>query len=376
LEGDAQACRRLIESMNEGVLAMTTEGVILFANQSFARMIKRPLKRIMGCSFYCFFSTADHATLRLLLQQPAKSGLKMTALLNVGDDLQLPVNISAQKSAKKASNSAILRLVVTDMTKAHRFLHMQHKVELLQNLVRHFMHTQEVERKWVTVQFHKSVSQLAYAILLRCGALAKNLPNRESASRAELMKLCDLTSQMIDSIRLISRNLRPSALDDLGLVPVLRTDCEEFGKRTQIRFNLDGVRMIGRLSAEVEIALYRIFQMVLDNVRQHARARHVAIELTRRGAFVQLAIKDDGVGFDQNQPLASRKEKGGFGLAGMHERAACLGGALSVKSTPRSGTEIQVLIPLFSGASRVRAKSARSNETRHKPLVTAGLASG
>jgi two-component system sensor histidine kinase UhpB len=243
-------------------------------------------------------------------------------------------------------------VVVAAITEEPRLRTLQHNVELLRNLVRHFMQTQEIERKWVTGQFHKCVSQLAYAILVRCGTLAKNLPERESASRAELMKLCDLTGQMIESIRCISHYLRPSALDDLGLVPVLRADCEEFGKRTHIRLDLDGVQMIGRLSAEVEIALYRIFQAVLENVQQHAHARHVTVALNRRGAFVQLAIKDDGVGFDQNQIPAGRKENGGFGLACLRERAACVGGALSVKSTPRHGTEIEVRIPLPPGAPR------------------------
>jgi signal transduction histidine kinase len=236
-----------------------------------------------------------------------------------------------------------------DKTEAHRWPRPQNEVDLLRNLIRHFMQTQEVERKWLTSQFHKSVCQLAYTILVRCGTLARKLPARESAARAELMKVCDLAGQMIETIRQISRQLRPSALDDLGVVPVLRADCEEFGKRTHIRLNLDGVRVIGRLSPEVETALYRIFQMMLENVRKHSQARRMTVVLTRARAFVRLAIKDDGVGFDQHPTPANPKKKGGFGLAGMSERAASVGGELSIKSTPRAGTAIEVRIPLPSG---------------------------
>jgi signal transduction histidine kinase len=311
-------------------------------------MVKRPLKRVMDGSFYCFLSTKDQSALRLHLNQPAQSSFKMKALLRVADDLQLPVKISVRTPAKGASKRASFCLVVTDMTETQSVLHLQHSVELLRNLVRHFTQTQEVERRWVTGQFHKNVAQLAYAILVRCGTLAKNLPARESAPRAELTKLGDLASQMIESIRRISRDLRPHALDDLGLIPVLRADCDEFGQRTHIRFNLDGVRMIGRLSGEVEIALYRIFQTALRNVQQHAHARHVTVELARQGAFVQFAIKDDGIGFDADNPPGGGKEKGGFGLAEMRERALCVGGTLSVKSALRSGTEIKVSVPLPS----------------------------
>jgi signal transduction histidine kinase len=359
LEDDGQTCRGLIDSMNEGALTLTREGAILYANQSFAKMVKRPLGRVMNGSFYCFLSTKDQRALRLRLSQPAKSAFKMKALLHVDADLQLPVKISARTPAKNASKRASLCLVVTDTTEAQSVLHLQRKVELLRNLVRHFTQTQEVERRRVTGQFHKNVAQLAYAILVRCGTLAKNLPARENASKAELMKLCDLSSQMIESIRRISRDLRPNALDDLGLIPVLRADCDEFGQRERIGLNLDGVRMIGRLPGEVEIALYRIFQTALLNVQQHAHARHVTVDLTRQGAFVQLAIKDDGIGFDPDKPPRGRNEKGGFGLAEMRERAVCVGGTLSVRSALRTGTEIEVRIPLpsagMSSSQSIRA---------------------
>jgi len=229
-------------------------------------------------------------------------------------------------------------------------------VELLRDLIHHVMQTQEAERKWVTSQLHKNVSQLAYLILIRCGTLAKNIPAKESASRSELMKISDLASQLIESIRCISRILRPGALDDIGLVPVLRAECEEFGKRTRIGINLDGVTIIGRLPAEVETALYRILQKALQNVEQHAHAHRVTVNLTQRGGFVQLFIKDDGVGFNPNLPESSRKTKRGYGLAGMRERAACVDGTLSVKSALRAGTEIEARIPL---PSSTRAKKAR-----------------
>ncbi len=362
LEEHEHTCRELIESINEGVLTLTREGEILYANSSFAKMVKRPLKRVMDCSFYCFLSTKDQSALRLRLNQATKTASNMKALLRVGADLQLPVRISVWMPAKNAAKSATLCLVVTDLTQAHRALHLQHNVELLRNLVHHFTRAQEVERRWVTGQFHKNVAQLAYGILVRCGTLARNLPARERASRDELMKLGDLASQMIESIRRISRDLRPNALDDLGLIPVLRADCDEFGQRTQIRFNLDGVGMIGRLPGEVEIALYRIFQAALRNVQQHARANHVTLDLTRRATSVQFAIKDDGIGFDPDKPAGGRNENGCFGLAVMRERAVCVGGTLRVKSTARAGTKIEVRIPLAVGAFRRRANNAHADE--------------
>ena len=101
-----------------------------------------------------------------------------------------------------------------------------------------------------------------------------------------------------------------------------------------------------RLPADIELALYRIFQESLKNVEQHARARHVTVTLAEQAAFVGLTIKDDGVGFDAEHHAARRKGRGILGLVGMRERATAMGGTLTVKSGHRAGTEIEVQIPL------------------------------
>ena len=94
------------------------------------------------------------------------------------------------------------------------------------------------------------------------------------------------------------------------------------------------------------MALYRILQEALKNVEKHARARHVAADLSRSGTVVQLTIKDDGIGFAADRPPATKKQKLGLGLLSMRERAAYVNGTLTIKSAPRAGTEIVVRIPL------------------------------
>jgi signal transduction histidine kinase len=113
---------------------------------------------------------------------------------------------------------------------------------------------------------------------------------------------------------------------------------------------MDCLGLDERLPAEAELALYRILQKALDNVERHASARHVTVHLTKPNGFIQLTITDDGIGFDPDHP-ANGKERQGLGLLRMRERAASVGGALSVKSTPRAGTEIEVRIPLPLKAS-------------------------
>jgi two-component system, NarL family, sensor kinase len=339
LDGAEHAYRVLIESMNVGALTLTADAVILYANQCFARMVKLPLEQVMSGSFHRFLSAADQVALRPLLKRAAKSGSKIQAFLHIGDGSQLPVLISIRPLATPGAPGATLGMVVTDMTEARR------NEERLRALSHRLVDVQETERRRVAVELHENISQLTYAILMRCDTLARKLPAGANTSRAELLKLRDLLDQATEGVRRIAHDLRPSALDDLGLLPVLRMACEQFGERARVQLNLEGVRRIARLPAAVETALYRILQEVLRNVEQHARAHHVTVCLRQQRDRIQLSITDDGIGFDPDRHPAKPNGKGGLGLLSVRERATSVGGALQVKSAPGQGTTIQAQIP-------------------------------
>jgi PAS domain S-box-containing protein len=344
LDGAEHAYRILIESMNEGALTLTAKGVILYANQCFARMVKRPLEQVMGSSFHRFLSAADQAALRPLLKRTVKSGFKIQALLHAGDGAQLPAHLSIRPLAKNGFKSATFGIVVTDMTEA------RHNEEMLRALTHRVVQVQEAERGRVALELHDNITQLLCAVLARWAALANKLPAREKASRGEVMKLSEMLGQTVEEVQRIARNLRPSVLDELGLVPALRATCTEFANRTGVSLKLACKPLTARLPAEAELALYRILQKALENVEKHARARHVTVRLRQR-TFVQLAIKDDGIGFDPDHHAARRKGKGGLGLLSMRERATYVGGNFKIKSVRGAGTEIEVLIPLPPSAT-------------------------
>ena len=155
-----------------------------------------------------------------------------------------------------------------------------------------------------------------------------------------------MLGQAAAEVERISRNLRPSVLDDLGLVAVLRDTSTAFAKRTGMALHLGCVQLTARLPAETELTFYRILQETLRNVEKHARARNVAVHLTRQDGGVQLTITDDGIGFDHERYPAGRKSIAGLGLLSMRERVTYSGGTLKVKSVHRAGTEIAVRIPL------------------------------
>jgi len=345
LEGADHAYRVLIESMNEGALTLTTDTTILYANQCFARMVKCPLEQVTGSLFRRFLSAADRATLRLLVKPAAKAGSKIQVQLHACDGSQLPVQISLRPLAGKGANRATIGMVVTDMTSARR------TEELLRTLTHRVVQAQEAERRRVALELHDHITQLVCAALVRSQMLANRLSADEGTLKEEAITLREMLGQTAEEVERISRGLRPSVLDDLGLAVVLRATTKEFAERTGVAVKLTCVPLPARLPSDTGLTLYRILQEALKNVEQHARARHVTVKLTRPDAVVQLVIHDDGIGFDPEYHPPRRKGKGGFGLLSMRERAICSGGTFQVKSVRRasqakSGTAIEVRIPL------------------------------
>ena len=343
LDGAEHAYRVLIESMNEGALTLTADAVILYANQCFAKMVKRPLEQVLGSSFRRFLSAADRAMLQPLLKRAARSGAKIQVRLTAGDGSKMPVQISLRPLGKSGFNRATTSLVVTDMTEARR------NEEMLRALTHRVVQVQEAERGRVALELHDGITQLLCAILFRSQALVASLAASDGPAQGEALKLRKMAGQAAEEVERISHNLRPSILDQLGLVAALRATSREFAERTGVAVELASAGLTARLPADTELALYRILQEALRNVEKHARARHVIVSLRQR-TFVQLAIKDDGVGFDPGHRPARRKGKGGLGLLSMRERATYVGGAFKIKSVRGTGTAIEVRIPLPTSA--------------------------
>ena len=346
LQGAEQAYRVLIESMNEGALTLTANKTILYANQRFAQMVRCPLEQIMGTSFRRFLSPTDRPKLRALLKRADIAGAKLQVLLTAGTGAPIPVLISIRPLAKHGAKSATVGMVVTDMTETRR------TEELLRGLSHRLVQAQEAERGRVALELHDNITQLLCGVLVHFEALANKLSTRDAPARQEVIKLRAMLGYTAEEVERISRNLRPNVLDQLGLVPILRSDSAEFTKRTGVALTVTCVALTTRLPAEAELAFYRIYQEALKNVEKYAHAHHVTVDLTRVGKFAELEIKDDGLGFDPDQRPTKPTAKRGFGLLSMRERVEMVGGRLTVEATLGKGTTIRVQIPLRAGSTR------------------------
>jgi two-component system sensor histidine kinase UhpB len=197
------------------------------------------------------------------------------------------------------------------------------------------LRAQEEERRRLARDLHDEVNQALTAILLRLEALSHAAPD----AGEELLELKKLVNQAMAELLHLARQLRPTALDDHGLVPAIESQLRRFSAQTGVEVQLHTEGDAGELDSDKEIVVYRVAQEALSNVAQHACARRVELGLSADKDGVELTIRDDGRGFD------TRAERDSLGLSGMSERARLLGGRLDVESQPGGGTALKLQVP-------------------------------
>ncbi len=205
--------------------------------------------------------------------------------------------------------------------------------------LRRIVNAQELERRRLARELHDETGQALSSILLGLKALDEQVDSEEA--RRAVSGVRALVVSTLHDVRRLAVELRPTVLDDFGLVPALARLTETFGTQTGIGVRFESGLPDERLPAEVETALYRIVQESLTNIVKHSRARNISIVLVRKPGAVAAVIEDDGEGFD---PASVRD--GGFGLLGMRERVGLLDGRLQIESVDGGGTTIVAEVPL------------------------------
>jgi len=215
--------------------------------------------------------------------------------------------------------------------------------DLLQRVVT----SQEDERRRIARDIHDKLGQRVTALRLQIESISNEIADQGRGEGSfEMLKR---TAMRLDSeVSFLAWELRPAALDDLGLPEAAQAYLEDWSHNYKIssEFNLRGFETDTRLPAEVETHLYRIMQEALNNIAKHGHASTVNVLLERKSGGVALIIEDNGVGFDPSNVVRDRKARGGLGLLGMRERALLIGGTVEIESTLGSGTTIYVRVPI------------------------------
>jgi signal transduction histidine kinase len=207
-------------------------------------------------------------------------------------------------------------------------------------LARRLLTAQEDERSRLARELHDDLSQRLARLSIDAARVERALP--ASAEKDSTRMIRQDLARLGDDVHALSYRLHPSVLDDLGLNEALKVECEQFSRRESIPAQLTSFEAPPVLSPEVAVCLFRIAQEAMRNAARHSRASRVNLAVSAENGSVQLAVSDDGVGFDPAQERIRRS----LGQASMRERASLLGGKVEVESSPGRGTTVKASVPL------------------------------
>jgi signal transduction histidine kinase len=238
-----------------------------------------------------------------------------------------------------AIGAGILLLVNSDL--ANR---LQMRTHDLERLSRRMVRQHEEERRRLSLELHDETAQVFAAVKMQLGIVRERV---EPALGMHLDRALTLVDDGLRGVRNVLNDLRPALLDDLGLLPALRSLVAEFGERHGVSASFEGPDALPVLSDEAEVALFRAVQEALSNVSRHAEGAKVHVTLETPAGRVRLRIADEGPGFAGEAVLNRAAASGHLGIAGMRERIGALGGRVDVRST--AGTGVRIEIDIASG---------------------------
>ena len=261
---------------------------------------------------------------------------------------KLTAEISAARQKLKAE-VAQRRAAETSLKKSE-----QHHGKLLaqsrtmQQQLRHLSHqilmAQEEERKLISRELHDEITQILTGIKIRLAALTMEASVNTRGIKKKIAGAQRMVEESVNIVHRFARELRPSLLDDLGLIPALHSYMKNLTKRTGLHIRFTAFAGVEKLNNSKRTVLFRVAQSALNNVAQHARASEAEVDIRKFPGNIRMEIQDNGIAFNPDRILLAARPRR-LGLVSMRERVEMVGGDFAVESTPGQGTTIRVHIP-------------------------------
>ena len=370
-----------------GYFSIDQQGLIQEVNLMGASMLGAVRARLLQRSFRAFVAPTSRplveAFLKVVFAKPGKQVCE--ALLLTTADAIFWGDLQAVSALRSDGEVKFCRLAVSDITALKRGEEAVHSVQslaaanleankeiarrraaeallkaseqtqrgllieaqVLQAQLRHLTHqiiqAQEEERKKISRQLHDEIAQILTGINVNLATLGEVASIKPVDLERQIAKTRRLVEQSIDIVHRFARNLRPTLLDDLGLIPALRSFVKELAVQKDLRIHFTAFTGIEALDISRRTVLYRVTQEALTNVIRHAHARNATVRIMKVAGTARLEIRDDGKSFPAKRLLSSKT--GRLGLLGMRERVEMVGGNFTIESTPGVGTTVRVEIP-------------------------------
>jgi PAS domain S-box-containing protein len=342
LDNSETIYRSVVNAMAEGVVAQTMTGEIITCNPRAEQILGLSADQMMGRTSLdtrwraihengMAFSGRDHPAMKTLHTGEPCQNVIMG--VRKPDDSLTWFSINTEPLVRTGDN--VVHGVVStflDITERKR--------QQSEDLAARIIATQEQERARLSHDLHDEVGQSLTALKINLARAKHSCANAVAVGCFDQAQ--QITERLVDDVRRLAHQLRPSELDALGLVPALRSHLDKvirpLGLAVTLHENIGDLRFL----PNIELCCFRIIQEALTNCVRHAQASRVEVVIKRMAEQLTLSVRDDGIGFDVMQTLAGTANPNSLGLIGMRERAAVIGGQLRINSSPGQGAEILI----------------------------------
>ena len=338
---------------HEGIVLCDRAGRIVYANATLCRMLGLARSRVVGKPLGHFFSEA-HAWLHGSARGARKSTENLDTDIVTGDGRRVVVRTATYpvKDTKGRNQGCVI--VMPDLTaRKHAEEALARSESDLRLLSAQLLSAQELERQRIARELHDGICQSMSGIKHKLEHCAELVAEGKCDPVCTLKDAATNAHALIEEVRRIAMNLRPSTLDDLGILPTLGWFCREFrGQHPKIDVAVIVELQEDEIAEAAKTAIYRLVQEGFNNIVRHARARKISLVLVSADDHVHLRMSDDGMGFDPKALAKTSADAKGLGLASMRQRVQSSGGRFRVESIPGSGTTITAVWPCVSNAER------------------------
>lgn len=332
-----QRYRTIVETANEGICSVDADDRITFVNRRFARMLGGAIPDFVGKELPLFVHPDDREQARAAFRHRSfgVAGVMELRLCRL-DQSVLWTGVSSSVFTDASGGFGGVLRMFSDISDRKELEAMRAR------LVKHLVAAQEAERRRIARELHDQAGQHLVGLTLGLDSLAKITPT-SSEARHIVARLQQITEGLSRDVHHLAVQLRPAALDDLGLVAAVGNYADEISEQFGVRVDIH-CDVAQRLDPVIETTVYRVVQEALTNVVRHAGAQQVSVIIESQQTQLRVVIEDDGVGFDLSR---ERHADGpGLGIIGMRERAALVGGELTIESSADNGTTLFLRVPL------------------------------
>jgi two-component system NarL family sensor kinase len=365
LQGAEHPYRLLVETIDEGAATLSNDGTVLYSNRSFANIFDVQLERFIGTPIENFVSGEYVTSLRTLIKNASSASSRGEIRLRATDGRARTIRLTLTRSSQFGMEAiCAVATELTELVETNEALRVTESS--LRQLSGRLLQLQDEERRRIARDLHDTTGQKVAALSMSLDRVARLLDTRKPERQEALDEGREIVRMIGEEIRTLSYLLHPPLLDESGLGSAIRWYAEGFQKRSGIQLNVSIASDLGRLSTEVEMALFRVVQESLTNVHRYSGSPDAEISISSEQDSVRLEVVDHGRGIEAG--TARVRVEGiaalGVGIPGMRERLRQLGGQLDVDFA-RAGTRVTAVVPF---------KKTKIAEEVHEEVAAGGKA--